>query len=314
MRLILAPMEGVVDYTMRQLLTSIGGYDLCVTEFIRVSNHILSERAFYKICPELKHGCQTLSGTPVRLQLLGQCPDILAQNAIVACQLGASGIDLNFGCPAKTVNKHKGGAVLLDYPETIGQIVKQVRDAVPENIPVSAKIRLGVDHSDNALDIAKQVEAAGADELFIHARTKKQGYKPPAYWHLIKEIKSQVSTNIVANGEVWTYQDYTKCQFESGCDDVMIGRGALANPELAKNIKLGISTKPDWPCVVEYLLFQHQTLADEKLNHPNYYPFRVKQWFSYLKLAYPEAVDCFDKIKRLKTSDAIIEQLKHYLK
>ena len=119
MRLILAPMEGVVDYTMRDLLTRIGGYDRCVTEFVRVSREKLPPRVFYRACPELLTDCCTPVGVPIYVQLLGGCPSSMARNAQVAARLGARGIDLNFGCPSKVVNHHDGGSALLREPQRV---------------------------------------------------------------------------------------------------------------------------------------------------------------------------------------------------
>ena len=101
MKLVLAPMEGVVDFKMRQLLTDIGGFDLCVTEFIRVVDTCLPDKVFHRYCPELKNAGLTRCGTPVRIQLLGQVAETLAENAVKAVSLGSHGVDLNFGCPAK---------------------------------------------------------------------------------------------------------------------------------------------------------------------------------------------------------------------
>lgn len=120
-RLILAPMEGVLDSVMREQLTRLGGYERCVTEFVRVSQTILPKRVFYRYAPELAHGGFTLSGVPVYLQLLGSNPELMAANAERAAALGAPGIDLNFGCPAKTVNRSQGGAALLRSPQQIGR-------------------------------------------------------------------------------------------------------------------------------------------------------------------------------------------------
>ena len=133
-RVILAPMEGVVDWVMRDVLTRIGGIDLCVTEFIRVTDQLLPTHAIQKDCPELLNAsCRTNSGTPVLVQLLGGKPEWMAQNAALAIELGAPGIDINFGCPAKTVNRHDGGAALLKDPRRIFDVVSAVRSAVPAN-------------------------------------------------------------------------------------------------------------------------------------------------------------------------------------
>jgi tRNA-dihydrouridine synthase C len=146
-------MEGVVDAVMREQLTAIGGYERCVTEFVRVSQTVLPKRVFFRYAPELRQGGLTPSGTPVYLQLLGSDPELMAANAARAAALGAPGIDLNFGCPAKTVNRSQGGAVLLRSPQLIRSICEQVRDSVPEHTPVTAKIRLGYDSDEQFEEI-----------------------------------------------------------------------------------------------------------------------------------------------------------------
>jgi len=188
--LLLAPMEGLLDATLRDVLTRVGGMDRCTSEFIRVTNTLLPERAFIRVVPELLNGGRTHAGVPVRPQLLGSDPQLLAENAARLATLNPPGIDLNFGCPAKTVNNSRGGAVLLDEPELVGRIVAAVRRAVPAHIPVSAKMRLGFNDDAVAEDNALAIAAAGADELVVHARTKAHGYKPPAYWERIAHIRA----------------------------------------------------------------------------------------------------------------------------
>ncbi|MGO2366699.1 MAG: tRNA-dihydrouridine synthase, partial [Pseudoalteromonas sp.] len=243
MKLVLAPMEGVVDFKMRQLLTDIGGFDLCVTEFVRVVDLCLPERVFYRYCPELHNNGFTRSGTPVRIQLLGQIPNVLAENAVKAIKLGSHGIDLNFGCPAKTVNRSKGGAVLLKDPEHMYQIIKTVRDAVADEHNVSAKIRLGFDDDSNSQEIFDAVVSAGASSIAIHARTKRDGYNPPAYWEKIPPLIKDKDISVIANGEIWQVNDALLCQKRSGCSDLMLGRGALSHPDLAKKIKAHINNE-----------------------------------------------------------------------
>jgi tRNA-dihydrouridine synthase C len=197
-------MEGLLDHSLRDTLTRAGGIDLCVSEFIRVTDAVLPKRAFYRVVPELLNESKTHAGVPVRTQLLGSDPEILAANAARLAKLNPAGIDLNFGCPAKTVNRHRGGAVLLDEPELVGQIVAAVRRAVPSNVPVSAKMRLGFNDDLRAEDCAQAIEAAGADQLVVHARTKAHGYRPPAYWDRIADLRQSVKLPMVANGEIWT--------------------------------------------------------------------------------------------------------------
>src|ERR1035437_9021671 len=237
MSILLAPMEGLLDFVLRVLFRSVGGVDRCVSEFIRVTNTLLPERAFIRIVPELLNGGCTFSGVPVRPQLLGSDPDWLAENAARLATLGPHGVDLNFGCPAKVVNRHGGGAALLDEPELLLQIVSAVRRAVPSHMPVSAKMRLGVHDDARAVECALAIQSGGADELVVHARTKAHAYRPPAYWDRIADIRAAVTIPVVANGEIWNVQDALRCRQLSGCDTLMLGRGMVTDPGLALAIR-----------------------------------------------------------------------------
>ena len=277
----LAPMEGLMDGTFRELLTAIGGIDHCVTEFIRVTNQVYPEKVFHRFSPELRNGGKTKAGTPVHIQLLGNHPELLARNAAKAANMGAPAIDLNFGCPAKTVNRHDGGASLLKSPERIFKIVTAVRKAVPKEIPVSAKIRLGFSDTQLLIDNALAIETGGASEITIHGRTKTDGYKPPAYWDLIGNAKQHLRINVIANGEVWSIEDYSRCRTESDCEDVMIGRGMIRYPDLAKRIKLYLKGElpqdaPSQINVFETLLRYYQAAKLENKSH-RYLCDRTKQ-------------------------------------
>lgn len=301
MKLILAPMEGLADYWVRRALTDIGGYDWCVTEFVRVNGTLLPPRVFYRWCPELKHGARTRAGTPVHVQLLGSDWASMADNAVRAVELGAPAIDLNFGCPAKTVNRHRGGAVLLDEPELVHRVVAAVRNAVPTAVPVSAKMRLGNTDSAKSLDNALAVEQAGASWLTVHGRTRQQGYTPPAYWDQIGLIQTAVSLPVIANGEIWTEEDARRCREESGCPDLMLGRGAVADPFLARRI-LGQSGA-GWSDVLAVLRqFQQET---EGTGSERQLCGRIKQWMNYLRRGWPQAAQAHEHIKRMREPSQI---------
>ncbi len=310
MRVLLAPMEGVLDHLMRDLLTKIGGYDLCVTEFVRVVDRLISDRAFFRSCPELinanAYGCTTEAGTPVRVQLLGQNPTCMGDNAAKVIELGSHGVDINFGCPSKMVNNNRGGAVLLKDPENLFQIVSAVKKAVPEDAIVSAKIRLGYEDKTLAIENAQAIEAAGANELTVHARTKIEGYKPPAHWQWIAKIKQQVNIPVIANGDIFNQNDADKCREISQCNDIMVGRGALMLPNLAQVIKHTDEVMP-WHEVQKLLLdyTECETYGDKS----KYYPNRIKQWLKYLKLQYVEADELFQEIRTLKTAESIVSRL-----
>src|SRR5690606_3163802 len=241
MRIMLAPMEGVVDHHLRNFITGLGGVDGCVTEFVRVTDQILPYKVFLRLAPEIIQDCRTDHGIPVKVQLLGGKPEPMGINAVEAVRAGARAIDINFGCPAKTVNKNDGGACLLRQPDRVYAIVKAVRDALPADIPVSAKIRLGYEDRNSYIENALAVTEAGASELTVHARSRVDGYKPPAYWEYIKEIGRHTTLPLVANGEIWNLDDYLRCREQSGCDDVMLGRGLLACLDLARQIKSAIA-------------------------------------------------------------------------
>ncbi|MBV1786558.1 tRNA-dihydrouridine synthase [Marinobacterium sp. D7] len=301
-------MEGVVDYTLRDLLTEVGGVDQCVTEFIRVSDRLLPRTVFHRLAPELNQQGYTRSGTLVLLQLLGSDPQVVAENAALAVELGAPGIDLNFGCPAKTVNKSRGGAVLLDEPELVGEIVSAVRRAVPSRIPVSAKMRLGYRDKSRALENAWAIESAGAQSLVVHARTKEEGYKPPAHWEWIARIREAVKLPVIANGEVWALEDYRRCREISGCDDVMIGRGLVANPFLARAIK-GETLGPEaaWAEVLLLLeRFHRQVMQDLSPRHVH---GRLKQWLQMLGWHFPQAKELFPLLRTEREPERLLELL-----
>ncbi len=307
MKIVLAPMEGVVDHLMRDMLTQVGGFDHCVTEFVRVVDQLLPQKVYYRLCPELKNGGFTPSGIPVKVQLLGQEPEWLAENAVRAIELGSHGVDLNFGCPAKTVNKNKGGAVLLREPDALYRIVSAVRDAVPVGHQVTAKMRLGFEDKTLAVENALAIESAGADSLAIHARTKVEGYKPPAYWYHIARIKQHTKIPIIANGEIWNKQDALNCQAQSDCTDIMLGRGALALPNLAQVIRNDV--KPMTWDEVKALLIDYsgyEIFGDKG----RYYPNRIKQWLGYLKVQYSEADELFLTIRSMTNSADIVNELK----
>lgn len=303
--LTLAPLEGVIDHLVRDLLTGLGGYDLCITEFLRVSNTLMPERSFYKVCPELRQGGVTRAGTPLRIQLLGQCPDRLSENANRAIELGSHGIDLNLGCPSKTVNNNKGGAILLKEPQTIYHLVKTMRSNLAHDDVFSVKIRLGWDDENAVHEISDAIVQGGADELTIHARTKVDGYKQDAIkWPKIGEVKVKDQIALRANGEIWSKEDALACQAITGCSSLMIGRGALAMPNLAAVIK-GLQAPMTYPQLLS-LLTDYSTFEIEG-DKGKYYPNRMKQWLTYLRRQYPQANQLFAQIRTLKETNQVVE-------
>ena len=294
-------MEGVLDHSLRDVLTRVGGIDRCVSEFIRITDQLLPRRVYTRLMPELLHGSRTPAGTPVRAQLLGSDPACLADNAALLATLAPDGIDLNFGCPAKIVNRHRGGAVLLDEPELVHAIVAAVRRAVPAHIPVSAKMRLGHRDDSRMIECALAIDSAGASELVVHARTKLHGYRPPAYWDRVAHIRAAVVLPVVANGEVWTVADARRCMAESGCDALMLGRGLVSDPGLA--LALRGQRTPGWD-EIEPLLGLYGRLIAPRVE-PRHRGGRIKQWLNMLRRRHPEAQRAYDAVRTLHAADDI---------
>lgn len=304
-RLVLAPMEGLADDILRDVLTRAGGYDWCVTEFVRVSATVLPQSAFTRISPELRNASRTRAGTPVRVQLLGSDPELLAANAAQVARLDPAGIDLNFGCPTPLINRNRGGAALLAEPDLLWRIAAAVRAAVPAAIPVTAKMRLGIRDTSQAMDCACALQEGGVAELVVHARTKEDGYRPPARWHAVGLIRESLSIPVIANGEVWTVDDYDAIRAATGCADVMLGRGAVADPLLASRIRTRDASDPavQWEAIAGMIMdfwtqVQHKVL-------PTQAPGRLKQWLNLMRRSHPQAETLFAALRSLRTAEDV---------
>ncbi len=288
-----------MDDMMRELLTSVGGIDWCVSEFVRICDRVLPRHHYHRLAPEMDQGWRTPAGTPLRLQLLGSDPGALADNAAYAASLGAPVVDLNFGCPAKTVNKSKGGAVLLREPELLHRIACEVRRTLPAGVPLTAKMRLGYDSPEPALDCARALADGGASMLVVHARTKVEGYRPPAHWEWVARIQEVVAVPVYANGEIWSVEDFLRCREVSGAEHVMLGRGLVSRPDLALQIRAaasGAAVEPlPWDAIFQ-LLQIFWTRTRHSCN-PRYVGGRLKQWLAMLRRNYPEALVLFEQLR-----------------
>lgn len=314
--LILAPMEGVTDAPMREFLTERGGFSFCVAEFLRVSQTVPPYKVFNAHVPELARDAKTASGVPVQVQLLGGDPERLAESAWRAWQLGARAIDLNFGCPAPTVNRHDGGATLLKFPHRIRAIVEAVRKALPQEIAVSAKLRLGWDSLDPIHLNAEMAAQGGASWITIHGRTRAQGYCPPVYWKPMREVRERIGIPVVANGDIWTLDDFKRCRDESGAEHFMLGRGALADPELVTQVARELASFPlaesarvnsalprRWiPLFIRFseICFAY-SFSDVMIAR------RVKQWLQIVRRRFD--LPWFDEIKRFSSFSQILHEL-----
>lgn len=228
--LYLAPMEGVTDASFRNLVLEENGpgtVGAACTEFLRVTDHPLPLEFLRK---ELGPPPQIERAGPVQvgIQLMGNKPDAIAETSILAAEAGAAFVDLNFGCPAPRVFQHCAGSALLADPELLERMVRTVVDACP--VPVTAKIRSGIEHDRDLEDIAKRVEQAGASVLSVHARLRADRYSDPSDWERLRRVRQAVSLPIYGNGDANSPQNIARMFAETGCDGVMVGRGAMANP------------------------------------------------------------------------------------
>ena len=314
---ILAPMDGLTDAPMRAVCGEFGGFTFAVSEFFRISSDVPATRVFVRHVPELQMGGVTPTGLPVQLQLLGGHAGRMAEAAVNAYGAGAMAIDINFGCPAPTVNRHDGGATLLKHPQRIREIVAAVRDALPPEIPVSAKLRLGWDSLDSIFENADMAAEGGASWITIHGRTKLQGYKPPAYWYPIGIVRERVGIPVVANGDIWNIEEFRRCREETGCEHFMLGRGALANPRLAGQVarELGIPSgerngNSDMP--FDWLSGLQRLAEFTEIFHghaPRLIAGRVKQWLNLANRFGNFHV--FELVKRTETIEELFGILKN---
>lgn len=220
----LAPMEGVTDRSFRGLVLeqNPGAVGAACTEFLRVAQHpIAAER----IALELG---DPAPGVAVGVQLMGNDPAVVAETARRAVAVGATFVDLNFGCPAPKVFQHCAGSALLAEPELLGALVHATVEAA--GVPVTAKIRAGIDHDLGVEEIARRVEQAGAALLTVHGRLRIEKYTQPTDWSRIRRAVAAVSIPVIGNGSAESPADIDRMLDETGCAGVMIGRAAIGNP------------------------------------------------------------------------------------
>lgn len=308
--LVLAPMDGITDAAMRAFQGSTGAFTYAVSEFIRVSIEPIPYKVFRRDVPELASGSLTCSGMPVQVQILGGDPVRMAKSAHTAWRAGAKSIDINFGCPAPTVNRNDGGASLLLHPCRIRDIVKAVRSALPTEVPVSAKLRLGWDTTDAIFENAEMATAGGAAWLTIHARTRTQGYAPPVFFPPIRRVRERLGIPVIANGDIWNMDDFRRCQEETGCNHFMIGRGALADPVLPHRIasSLGLNSGQviDVNWVRLFRRFSEYSISQEGGSSVKSH-LRLKQWAS---IAHKFGdFPFFNELKLTKTLDEFFDRL-----
>src|SRR5881394_948848 len=228
--LILSPMAGVTDVSFRRLLKRRGGVGLTVSEFISVEGLTRNN-------PKSKRQMRFYDNErPFAVQIFGGQPERMRMAAEMAEEIGADILDINCGCPAPKVVKHGGGSGLLRDLPRLETILKEIKKAI--TIPLTIKIRAGYsDSTINAVETAKLAEDCGVEHIALHGRTKEQGYRGLANWDLVSEIKKVVKVPVSGSGDVTTIQHAFDRFRETGCDGVLIGRGAMANPWIFRQIE-----------------------------------------------------------------------------
>lgn len=222
----LAPMAGVTDLAFRRMCVRYGAG--------LVYSEMVSSKALYYNDKKTK---QLLNSTddekPLAVQIFGSDPEIMAKTAYMALETGAEILDINMGCPAPKIVNNGDGSALMKNPEFIGKIVSAVVKAV--DVPVTCKIRSGFD-TVNALEAAKIIEANGACAIAVHPRTRSMYYSGKADWDIIKEVKNNLSIPVIGNGDIFCAEDAVRLIEHTGCDAVMVGRGAQGNPFIFRQI------------------------------------------------------------------------------
>ena len=223
----LAPMAGVTDLAFRRICAGYGAG--------LVYSEMVSSKALYYNDKKTKELLKSTDDEkPLAVQIFGSSPDIMARTAYMALETGAEILDINMGCPAPKIVNNGDGSALMKNPRLIGEIVNAVTKAV--NVPVTCKIRSGFD-SVNALEVAKIIEANGASAIAVHPRTRGMYYSGKADWDIIKEIKENLSIKVIGNGDIQSPYDVLRMLDYTGCDGVMIGRGAQGNPFIFRQVK-----------------------------------------------------------------------------
>jgi len=228
-RVLQSPLSGVTDMVFRQLVRRFAKKSMLYTEMVNATG-----LHYVKQLPKIME-VDRQAETPISIQLFDCRPDFLAEAAQKAVAEGADTVDINMGCPVNKITKNGGGSSLLRDPQLAEQIVRAVVKAVP--VPVTVKTRIGWnDQEINILDFAKRMEAAGAQMITVHGRTRAQGYNGRARWEWIRQVKEVLTIPVIANGDIFSAQAAVQCLTETGADGVMCSRGTLGYPFLVGEV------------------------------------------------------------------------------
>lgn len=231
---ILAPMAGVSDIAYRLLAKKHGASMVCTEMVSAMGIKYKNERTHDLLRMEkVEH--------PVSMQIFGSDPEGIALGAKVVANAGADIVDINMGCPVKKVVSSGDGSALMKTPDLAARVAEAAVNAV--DVPVTVKMRIGWDNEHiNVVDFAKRIESTGVSAVAVHGRTREQMYMGRADWSYIKEVKDALSIPVIGNGDIWTPEDAFHMIEETGCDAVMIGRGAQGNPWIFERVNHYLDT------------------------------------------------------------------------
>jgi len=287
-------MVGISDFPFRQLAREYG----CGLAF---TGMVSAEGLLRKGEPFLNMG---KGEHPVSVQIFGSTPEVLAEAALMAQERGADAIDLNMGCPAKQVVKAGAGVALMCFPEKVKGILTEMRKRV--TCPLTVKIRSGWNEKQiNAVEMAKLAEDCGVDAITVHPRTKEQAFRGRADWSVIAKVKETVRIPVIGNGDVNTPSLIQKMIDETGCDGVMIGRGALGNPWIFSR-RLSETAEQRRPIVHHHLSLIRGHYGEKD----SFYQMR-KYLYWYTK-GLPNCASFHSKISGLKSTEAMLEAIHLY--
>ncbi len=292
--LFLAPMSGITDYPFRRLAREMG-CRLAFTEMVSAEGLLRKGESFLKI-EEDEH--------PIFVQVFGSNPEVLAEAAKAVEAMGADVIDINMGCPAQQVVESGAGVDLMRFPEKVKGILTKVRSEVKGLLTI--KIRSGWDEGHiNAVEISKLAEDCGVDAIAIHPRTKVQGFHGRADWSVIGEVKRAVHLPVIGNGDVNTPFLAKRMLEETGCDGVMIGRGALGNPWI-------FSGRPSGSLEEKISMIHHHFSLIQNYYGEKNSAHQIRKHLYWYTKGLPNCASFHSRLSHLKEKEALFEAIHSY--
>jgi tRNA-dihydrouridine synthase C len=299
---VLAPMEGVTNAAVREVLASYGPVGLVCTEFVRISGGRIS-RSY------LKRQVEKLPTVPLSVQVMGNDPDLMAEAGAVVAEAGADVVDLNLGCPTNAAVRKGVGSALLKEPELLRRLLETMRREVPGLL--SAKLRAGFDTTNDALRNARLVQDSGLDYLAVHPRRRVDHYNGLADWRIIALIRAELSIPVVGNGDIWYAQSALRMIEETRCDAVMLGRPALRNPWIFRQLsELLAGREPFRPSGADLALHLRRLASalGAHVDGPSGAALGpLKEQLGYLCRSVPDAANFQRRLQRLPTLALLLE-------